>query len=139
MFSFSKFFYQIAIPTVATTTLSSTTASSGYTLCSASQNVCANQGVCYLVNGGVYCVCPQGNTVLAKLEINNLSFLLKIGYTGTYCQTAVSVTSVSTTTSAGYTLCSASQNVCSNQGVCYVVSGGIRCVCPQGNFSLFLS
>ena len=34
------------------------------------------------------------------------------------------------TTTASIQLCST--NVCANSGVCYVVSGALRCVCPSG-------
>ncbi len=37
-----------------------------------------------------------------------------------------------TTSASGIVLCS-NQNTCQNQGVCYLVNGLTRCVCPQGN------
>lgn len=41
------------------------------------------------------------------------------------------IPTVAATTTSSVVLCQ-NQNTCSNQGVCYLVSGVIRCICPQG-------
>ena len=71
------------------------------------------------------------------------------GYTGVFCETKVigkvfmkikiiffinifSVTATTTTTSAPSTTLCANQNYCQNSGVCYLVNGVNRCICPEG-------
>ncbi len=44
---------------------------------------------------------------------------------------------VATTTTQSVVLCP-NQTTCQNQGVCYIVNGATRCVCPQGNKIIFL-
>ncbi len=41
------------------------------------------------------------------------------------------MTTLATTTLSSVVLCP-NQNTCSNQGVCYLISGVTRCICPQG-------
>jgi hypothetical protein len=69
----------------------------------------------------------------------------KLGFTGTLCEnvptiipttvsTTIATTTVSTTTQGGYILCT-NQNTCRNQGVCYILTNSVFCVCPEGESS----
>ena len=121
----------IVVATLATTTLSSVV------LCP-KQNTCFNQGICYLVNGALRCVCPQGifsinDIYFIYLLIQCFFVILKFyfqGFSGTLCEIA-STSIVSTTTQSTVVSCP-NQNTCFNQGICYLVNGAVRCVCPQG-------
>ena len=46
------------------------------------------------------------------------------------------MTTTPATTSVSISLCP-TQNVCSNSGTCYIVSGYIRCVCQLGYTGVF--
>ena len=58
------------------------------------------------------------------------------GFTGALCESTLTTTTLATTalvtTTTSVVLCP-NQNTCQNQGVCYLIGGVTRCVCPQGN------
>lgn len=70
------------------------------------------------------------------LVSSNYLTLNLLGFTGSFCEISSIVTVTQATTTVGTTtaavaLC-ANQNTCQNLGVCYLISGVTRCVCPQG-------
>ncbi len=93
------------------------------TLCPTNMVICLNGGTCVIANQkDMTCIC-------------------RTGYTGVFCEnTSITTTTMTTTTTtSSVSLCPSSiQNICQNQGVCFIYNGReMFCKCSTGYAGTF--